>query len=110
MSEITNHSGRREIDAESEYCLHSLSTLLRSHSIEMENEGWEGSLSAVRLALGERRAALSFIERVGQMKQVMEPGASTIQELWQWLKKVGANYHCLLSYEQSKTQRKLTRK
>lgn len=110
MSEVTNHSGRREIDGESECFLHDLSTLLGSHSIEAKDPSWDSLLSAMELALAERSAALSFLKRVQQMKQSVEPGVASTPELWGWLRKIAANYHCLLSYQHSRAHRPPSRK
>jgi hypothetical protein len=79
--------------------------MLDSFGLQSEEMSWEAHLTTIESALAERRTLIHFESCIREMKLRIEPGDDSLAGIWQWLKKIGWNYHYLLAYSHARDKR-----
>ncbi len=83
--------------------------MLDSFGLQSENMSWEAHIVTIEAVLNERKTLSQFVSCIREMRDRIEPGDDSLAGLWQWMKKIGWNYHYLLNYHHAR-DKKYTKK
>lgn len=81
--------------------------MLDYFGLPSEQMSWEAHLTTIESVLTERKTLSHFESCIREMKQRIEPGDDSLAGIWQWLKKIGWNYHYLLTYSHTRDKRQI---